>query len=316
MQWKYTYVAYHYFPWKTTLISLTACQRCGNLGLECQYAPNCCSSTGFKDSDEFRRLNADMIALQNQVNGLCASLGVLGRSPTAAVADVVPYQIPLSEGSPTVAMSTSSTYAAVSPRSPAPVEARAPRQSSFRGPTSSFYHLNVAKKTLHDMGYQATGVASDDSAHSSEDAPRRITPTIQNLTIATSTDHSARDPLWLLDPEESIRLCHVYDEEMGDLYPVINIESLMRHSRWLYEQAESASRTNVRPQLDNIQTYVLKLVLACSLATESNGESQIGHRLFESVREIADRSLHGVSIDVKRFPMLILVVSFASRCAA
>ena len=28
----------------------TPCQRCGNLSLECVYAPNCCSN-GFKDSE-------------------------------------------------------------------------------------------------------------------------------------------------------------------------------------------------------------------------------------------------------------------------
>lgn len=28
----------------------TPCQRCGNLSLECVYAPNCCSSS-FKDSE-------------------------------------------------------------------------------------------------------------------------------------------------------------------------------------------------------------------------------------------------------------------------
>lgn len=28
----------------------TPCQRCGNLNLDCQYAPNCCNN--FKESDE------------------------------------------------------------------------------------------------------------------------------------------------------------------------------------------------------------------------------------------------------------------------
>ena len=53
----------------------TPCQRCGNLNLECQYAPNCCTN-GFKESEEFRQMNAHLVALQEQVDTLFAGLNV------------------------------------------------------------------------------------------------------------------------------------------------------------------------------------------------------------------------------------------------
>src|SRR3979490_3262151 len=43
----------------------TPCQRCGNLNLQCQYAPNCCAN-GFRESEEFRRMSAQMQSLQEQ----------------------------------------------------------------------------------------------------------------------------------------------------------------------------------------------------------------------------------------------------------
>ena len=53
---------------------------------------------------------------------------------------------------------------------------------------------------------------------------------------------------------------------------------------------------------------VLKMVLACATVTEGNGQSEIGYRLFESVREAADRVLHSEAIEVKSLPFVVLVV--------
>lgn len=55
----------------------TPCLRCGNLNLECQYAPNCCTNGGFKESDEFRQMNAHIKSLQEQVDNLYANLNAI-----------------------------------------------------------------------------------------------------------------------------------------------------------------------------------------------------------------------------------------------
>ncbi|CAD0096973.1 unnamed protein product, partial [Aureobasidium vineae] len=54
----------------------TPCQRCGNLALDCVYAPNCCTSN-FKDTDEFRTMSNQIASLQDQVNALFASMNTL-----------------------------------------------------------------------------------------------------------------------------------------------------------------------------------------------------------------------------------------------
>lgn len=51
------------------------------------------------------------------------------------------------------------------------------------------------------------------------------------------------------------------------------------------------------------------MVLAISTVLEGSGQSEIGYRLFESVREAADRILHSESIEIRNLPFLALVVS-------
>ena len=62
-------------------------------------------------------------------------------------------------------------------------------------------------------------------------------------------------------------------------------------------------------EIRDLDSCVLKLVLASASITENSGHSDIGNSLFESVRETADRMLHTEAIDVKSIPFLVLVVS-------
>ena len=64
----------------------TPCQRCGNLNLDCVYAPNCCN--GFKDSQEYRDMSAHIGSLQEQVNTLYNELNNL----RAQLANGMPMQ--------------------------------------------------------------------------------------------------------------------------------------------------------------------------------------------------------------------------------
>ena len=76
----------------------TPCQRCTSLGLICIYAPNC-RSNNFRDSDEFKRMNAQVGHLQKQVetvlDALCTeTLGpVQDRSTPAPSGTVAPRSV-------------------------------------------------------------------------------------------------------------------------------------------------------------------------------------------------------------------------------
>lgn len=60
----------------------------------------------------------------------------------------------------------------------------------------------------------------------------------------------------------------------------------------------------------DVDTCVLKLVMAIASITENSGHSEIGNTLFETVRETADRMLNLEAVDIKTIPFLILVVGY------
>lgn len=82
----------------------------------------------------------------------------------------------------------------------------------------------------------------------------------------------------------------------------------------MYEFIDAALRTGLATTtgpgkgiLDE-QSCILKMVLAISTVVEGSGQSEIGYRLFESVRDAADRTLHNEVIEIKSLPFLVLVV--------
>lgn len=241
-------------------------------------------------------MNAHLVSLQEQVDTLYANLNAL-RTGGDGMSFVPPSERSMSVSQPP-------------PLSPIARYRPVPKHPSFRGPTSSAFSLDMAKNTLHSMGYQGLGV---DEGMATQDATPMASPPTSGQALVTSGT-PCRDPLWALSKEEIIRLCRVYEEEMGIMYPVVDIEQVIIHGKNLYEFIDAALRTGLAnptsPQgIKDEQSLVLKMVIACALATEGSGQSEIAYRLFESVREAADRKLHSEVVEVKDLPFLVLVVS-------
>ncbi|KAG9245625.1 fungal-specific transcription factor domain protein [Calycina marina] len=278
----------------------TPCQRCGNLNLECQYAPNCCSN-GFKESEEFRQMNLQINSLQEQVNNLFENLNAMRNGNS------LDFQTRM-EGP------SSTSHSNIQAICPVGRHRTEPKHPAFRGPTSSAFSLDVAKNTLHSMGYAGL----DDDMPAQEVSPAG-SPTILDQSVG-HREARRRDVLLELSHDEVVRLCRVYDEEIGTLYPILDLEELITHVKNLYTWISTVSNTNLvsknhhKSNITDDQTCVLKMVVAVSLLLEGNGESELGYRLFESVRENADRSLHGESLELKRLPFLVLVAMFHYHC--
>ncbi|TVY68860.1 putative transcriptional regulatory protein, partial [Lachnellula suecica] len=281
----------------------TPCQRCGNLNLECQYAPNCCTN-GFKESEEFRQMNAQLASLQEQVDNLYANLSAL-RSNGAPL----PF--------PAQSERSMSMSQAAQPVSPISRYRSTPKHTSYRGPTSSAFSLDVAKNTLQNMGYQSL----DNEGMMTQDAtPMGSPPPAQAPTLAGTNGTPARDPLWSITKEEAIRLCRVYEEEMGIMYPVVNIEQVIIHAKNLYDFLGAAMRTGLASRhgrgkgINDDMSCVLKMVLASAAVVEGNGQSELASQMFESVRETADRILHSEAIEIKNLPFLAIVAMYHFHC--
>ncbi|KAL6718039.1 hypothetical protein ACLMJK_004124 [Lecanora helva] len=279
----------------------TPCQRCGNLSLDCVYATNG-AGPDFKDSDEYRSMNAHINALQDQVNHLYASLEALRNGqpfpvPPNHSQDPYPIHPALAQPDP---------YRNVLPPSQAQETHR-----RFQGPTSSTFGFNVARSSLQTMGITAPD--GQEGRYSDEDIPSNTSPNQKRAPMAPMTIHPNKDPLWKISKEEAIRLCHVYEEEMGLMYPLINIKEVLALVDSLFNFTESAVKSGLMnpyksgpDSLGNSDIWILKMVLASSLIVEGEGQNDLARELYESCREAFEAKMLG-AVDIKGLILLTLV---------
>lgn len=301
----------------------TPCQRCGNLGLECLYAPNCCNS--FKDSDEFRLMDAHLGHLQAQVDDLFHSLAALRAHVDATSAPSAPDDNTIhghGHGhSHSHSHSHSTHHPALPPRAPT-------KYPPFHGPTSTAFNLGVARTSLQTMGITGPDDPDpdpdpddDDPGAPNQDSTPLASPlshpshahihanTHHNAPLAPASLHTDKDPIWAISRHEALRLVHVWHEEQGVMYPILDMDRLLRYTDMLFSFVEAAARSGLMqaalPGPDAImddQTSVLKLILAITLVLEGRGKDPLGERLFDNVHSVVDQtlsgpvSLHGINL--------------------
>ncbi|KAK0702889.1 hypothetical protein B0T21DRAFT_378198 [Apiosordaria backusii] len=266
----------------------TPCHRCGNLNLQCLYAPNCCSN--FKDSDEFKDMTAQVIRLQEQVNSLFSTMNALRQETSSLRLAPIQDRIlppPTTTGSP-------SPIPTLPPFSGPRHGYRVP--SSFHGPTSIAFTVDVAKTTLHRMGYTGLQDGNEDSASQPAEPTPHASPALAPLAAppppSSSSSTLPRDPILEFDEPEILHLCQLHEEEIGAMYPVIPID------------------TQNMPDLNDHKTLVLKIVLCCALVVEEHGNSARAARLYESIQPIIDRMLISEPADIVKLPFLALVAGY------
>lgn len=206
---------------------------------------------------------------------------------------------------------------------------------SFHGLTTSSFNFGIARQTLRSRGITEVGggvSGSDDvddyslnqggeleeSAVSTRDASPMPSPSI---TPHRDDHHRQRssstiDPLWGINREEAIRLCHVYEEEMGIMYPVIDIETAIDQVNALYNHlsplSSSTELATKEERLSDDDINILKLVFACALTAEANGNSDLAMRIFRGVRDVASDVVWQPP-NIKRVVFITLVVSLTSN---
>ncbi|KAL4879796.1 fungal-specific transcription factor domain-containing protein [Aspergillus karnatakaensis] len=275
------------------------CQRCGHLKLECRYAPNCCNNN-FKDSDEFRSMKDQITALQDQVSNLFNSINELRVHKSTF---------------DTQALDSFSRDGAqvFTPMQPPPSKPRI-RHPRFHGPTSSAFNFDVARSSLQHMGIAPAEEVIPDDLTTAHVTPAASPP--QMLPLNQQTMHPAKDPLWLIKREEALRLCRVYEEEIGIMYPLVEIEQITHQVNLLYTFMEAAMRTGlmngVRPGADGLEddsSSLIKLVLATTLIVEGGGRSELGQRLYLSAKPVIESKIWD-ALDIKTIQLLGLMATY------
>lgn len=251
-------------------------------------------------------MNANIQALQEQVDSLYSSLNALRTTPES--------NGPLQHGhgsyprppSPSRPASRSSFQNSMSPSQP---RGKHPR---FQGPTSSAFNFDVANSSLQTMGITEADL-SDERVLNYEETPLESPSQHQPVVTSIVTPPPPKDPIWKVGKEEAIRLCRVYEEEIGITYPMFDIEKIINRANILFTFNESATRTGLMeflPGLENLDTdeiNILKIILATTLTVEGSGQSDLGRMLFDSVRETSESKLWEPA-DIKGLILLVVVV--------
>lgn len=182
----------------------------------------------------------------------------------------------------------------------------------FQGPTSSAFNFDVANSSLQTMGITEADMQDESNISYNEtpfSSPRQRQPALASILTLPS-----KDPIWKLGKVEAVRLCRVYEEEIGIMFPMFEIEKVIERIHLLFKFAESATRNGLLdhslPGSDSIDTddvNIIKILLATTLTIEGSGESELGRMLFDSVRE-ASQSTLWEPVEIKGLILLAIVV--------
>ncbi|KLO83343.1 Uncharacterized protein LW93_15013 [Fusarium fujikuroi] len=161
--------------------------------------------------------------------------------------------------------------------------------SQSRQPAVNYtFNLELARQHLRAQGSRAGDSESSDPANISEpllDGPL-IAPDSWNFTKSTI------DPLWFIDKQEALRLCQVYEEEVGNSYPFLTLSTLVDSAHKLYDAMEAGSRSGFAfaslpgpPLITADEIDILRLALSSALTIETSGSSGLGNALFAKAQE-------------------------------
>ncbi|RAK91801.1 C6 transcription factor [Aspergillus costaricaensis CBS 115574] len=277
------------------------CQRCGRQRIDCVYeAPPPRPESSAENHETLDRLLTQMTAMQEQITSLTTAVHALTQNTLVSTATALPR----------------SDVAAQRPfRRHSSIKEK---ESVFQGPTTSAYSLDLAKSSLQRRGIVeehpdvADAEDGDVDGDEGDTAPSQVIPMAVAASPPRTRHYPSGDPLWTIGKSEALRLCRVYEEEMGIMYPVLELPQLLHQVELLYG-AESWPRVPVaqgnEEQLDRTAVHILRLVFACALTAEAAGSSALALSLFESVREVADNFVWGVA-GIKNIIFLTLVAIF------
>lgn len=181
------------------------------------------------------------------------------------------------------------------------------RKTPFQGPTTSEFSFDLAKSNLQQRGIVESNEAGDEGDLTQEPSPL-ASPSATHRGLEV---RQAADPLWALPKAEALRLCRVYEEEMGIMYPVLELSELLDQVDLLYGMMDHSIDPEAQPRqrdaLDPEDVFILRLVFACALTAEASGRSERAFALFDSVREVQDNCVWGPP-EIKSIIFLTLVV--------
>ncbi|KAL8673235.1 MAG: hypothetical protein Q9168_002347 [Polycauliona sp. 1 TL-2023] len=264
--------------------------------------------TGFRDSNEFQAMNNTIQSLQDQLQSLYgelnASRNVHQDNSASPYHDPssYPHQPSMVQAQPQGPYHATSPSAALS----------RVRHRRFQGATSSAFNIDVAKSSLQTMGLTDPSLTEGPVQEYGDSTPSHQ----QHASNQPPPSQYAKDPIWSIGKDEAIRLCRVYDEEIGIMYPMLDIDRIVEHAERLFTFTEAATKSGLidrsMPSADSMhgpEVDTLKMILATALILEGGGQSNLGSALFDTVKGSCESKL-GETPDIGGLRLLVIMAQY------
>ncbi|KAI9670670.1 MAG: hypothetical protein M1831_005890 [Alyxoria varia] len=292
------------------------CQRCGNLNLDCQYSSNCCSNS-FRESDEFKQMQSQILTLQDQVTSLWNNLSQL----RTAVGQELPSQQDY------YGYSNDASRSIAAPQAPMVIDPSLGRsnkdvahhQERYQPPptTSSSMSHDIARsglQSMRNMGKEGSPQAAQATAnHPQNGGPLAGSSSQSNNNIGLDPSF---EPLAMLSKDDALRLFALYEDEVGLKYPILDMNRMSQYATLVFTLGEAVAKSNQRARggvhdADD-EFEMIKLVVAIALAAESKGQnSNLGKRIFEtSLGANEQAAITGAELTLTKIQITVLIAMY------
>ena len=252
-------------------------------------------------------MSAQIQSLQEQVESLYQSLNALQGRPGSGSRPSFQPRNSVGPLDPQIAFQH---------HSPPDNRAKSSLRPRFSGPTSSAFDFHVANNSLQTMGITQPEYPTEETT-SLHEGPNTRSPPPQISPTSAQNVNPLKDPLWSLNQDEALRLCNLYEEEVGIMYPMLDMDKIMSKAKTLFNFLDSMKRVGFLEKeieqgdsLDDDETMILKMILATALVVESTGRSELGRSLWENVRRISNsQDRLGRPATIRTLQILVVTVS-------
>lgn len=218
-------------------------------------------------------------------------------------------------------------------QSKSPADYRVPPKATpkFQGPTSSAYSFDVAKNTLQNMGYEGIEMALGEGMDGEAENETPLgSPAARNAALPGWSETGNRrgdgEPLHVLSREEALRLCQVYADEIGSMYPVLDMERVVETCEKIHRRLDEmegqqggirgadALRVHAAMQIPEEDSNNLQMAIAIATVVEGSGLSSLGEQLYANIRPIFNTVIHRESVHLSSIPLIVLVATYHFHC--
>ncbi|KAL7803846.1 hypothetical protein V8C43DRAFT_320450 [Trichoderma afarasin] len=272
-------------------------KRAQYFGIPCNYGDEIADAAVTETSEatsEIQKLKNDVAVMQSKLNYMLSSLESIqkqtsirpGSHTNANLESNTMMRSPSWNSPPRLPTIMSSTTAAN-------ITARVPTYPPFKGATSSDSNLQILQRHL-DMpqhGEHNVSIPPGSAAPASLSTGGASCGTL--MREKASIVNSSHKLLWLIGRTEAVRLCDLYECEIGTIYPVVDMSEVKQNLGSLYNAYEAMNYSPESPvpvvealeSVTDSDVKTLKLVLAITLLAEGGGRHTMAEAMCKEVQQ-------------------------------